>query len=75
MNLNLKLKLCVALTLIRAFGFRFLEHSKTTHALGRVGTPEEVAKAIVYLGSNDLSGFMTGVTLPIDGGRGIMCPR
>jgi NAD(P)-dependent dehydrogenase (short-subunit alcohol dehydrogenase family) len=54
---------------------KFLEHSKTTHALGRVGNVEEVSKPIVFLASNQLAGFMTGVTLSIDGGRGIMCPR
>lgn len=53
---------------------KFLEHSKTTHALGRPGTAEEVAKAIGFLASDDAS-FITGVTLPVDGGRGIMCPR
>ena len=53
---------------------KFLEHSKTTHALGRAGTTEEVAKAIAYLASDDAS-FTTGVTLPVDGGRSQMCPR
>ncbi|XP_057372691.1 3-oxoacyl-[acyl-carrier-protein] reductase FabG-like [Daphnia carinata] len=53
---------------------KFLEHSKTTHALGRPGTADEVAKAIAFLASDDAS-FITGVTLPVDGGRGIMCPR
>lgn len=53
---------------------KFLEHSKTTHALGRPGTPEEVAKAIAFLASDDAS-FITGVTLAVDGGRSIMCPR
>lgn len=53
---------------------QFLEHSKTTHALGRVGTADEVAKAIAFLASDD-SSFTTGVTLPIDGGRSQMCPR
>jgi len=53
----------------------FLERSRQTHALGRVGEADEVAKAIVFLASDKLSGFMTGVTLPVDGGRGIMCPR
>ncbi|KAF7494937.1 3-oxoacyl-[acyl-carrier-protein] reductase FabG [Sarcoptes scabiei] len=52
----------------------FLEHSKQTHALGRVGDVSEVANAIIYLAS-DLSGFITGASLPVDGGRHAMCPR
>jgi NAD(P)-dependent dehydrogenase (short-subunit alcohol dehydrogenase family) len=35
--------------------------------LKRVGTPEEVAKAIAYLASRDAR-FITGVALPMDGG-------
>jgi len=53
----------------------FLEHSKTTHAMGRVGTVDEVASAIEFLASNSKSSFITGQTLAIDGGRSIMCPR
>eukprot|EP00794_Sanderia_malayensis_P000158 gene158-770_t len=53
---------------------RFLEHSKSTHALGRVGEPIEVANAIAFLASNEAS-FITGASLPIDGGRHAMCPR
>ncbi|XP_014678454.1 PREDICTED: 3-oxoacyl-[acyl-carrier-protein] reductase FabG-like isoform X2 [Priapulus caudatus] len=52
----------------------FLEKSKTTHALGRIGQRDEVAKAIAFLASDD-SSFITGATLPIDGGRHAMCPR
>jgi NAD(P)-dependent dehydrogenase (short-subunit alcohol dehydrogenase family) len=52
----------------------FLEHSKTTHPLGRVGEPEEVAALIAFLGSSE-SGWITGVTLPIDGGRHLTCAR
>merc|ERR1711935_831528 len=52
----------------------FLEHSKTTHALGRVGDVFEVAKAIAFLASEDAS-FSTGVSLPVDGGRHAMYPR
>jgi gluconate 5-dehydrogenase len=37
------------------------------HPLTRFGKPEEVAAAIVWLASDDAS-FVTGVTLPIDGG-------
>ncbi|XP_022101089.1 uncharacterized protein LOC110984843 isoform X2 [Acanthaster planci] len=53
---------------------KFLERSKTTHALGRPGQPEEAADAIAFLAS-DASTFITGVTLPVDGGRHAMCPR
>lgn len=35
--------------------------------LGRIGKPEEVAKPIVFLAS-DMASYITGVTLPIDGG-------
>ena len=37
------------------------------HAMGRLGTPEEVAEAIVWVLS-DAAGFVTGITLPVDGG-------
>ena len=53
---------------------QFLEHCKTTHALGRPGEPEEVAAAIAFLASNSAS-FITGVQLPVDGGRHVMSPR
>ena len=48
--------------------------TRTTHALGRPGNPDEVAKAIAFLASDDAS-FSTGVSLPVDGGRHAMCPR
>lgn len=37
------------------------------HPVGRVGQPEEVAAAVLYLCSSD-AGFSTGVALPVDGG-------
>ena len=37
------------------------------HPLGRMGTPEEVAAAVLYLASDD-SAFVTGSELTIDGG-------
>lgn len=37
------------------------------HPIGRIGKPEDVAKAILYLVSED-SSWVTGAILPIDGG-------
>ncbi|MFT6645986.1 MAG: NAD(P)-dependent dehydrogenase (short-subunit alcohol dehydrogenase family), partial [Patiriisocius sp.] len=37
------------------------------HPIGRLGEPEEVAKAILFLASDDAS-FITGTELVIDGG-------
>jgi Dehydrogenases with different specificities (related to short-chain alcohol dehydrogenases) len=53
---------------------QFLEHSKTTHPLGRVGKPEEVADLIFYLASEKAS-WITGATYEIDGGRAQTCAR
>jgi NAD(P)-dependent dehydrogenase (short-subunit alcohol dehydrogenase family) len=52
----------------------FLEHSKTTHPLGRVGTAQEIAELIYFLAS-DKAGWMTGETISIDGGRALTCAR
>ncbi len=35
--------------------------------LGRIGSPEELARAIVFLGS-EMSSYVTGALLPVDGG-------
>jgi NAD(P)-dependent dehydrogenase (short-subunit alcohol dehydrogenase family) len=52
----------------------FLERSKTTHPLGRPGRPEDVASLIVFLASEQAS-WMTGETIPVDGGRHLTCAR
>ena len=52
----------------------FVEHSKTTHPIGRIGRPEEVADLALFLLSDD-AGFCTGVTIPVDGGRHLTCAR
>jgi meso-butanediol dehydrogenase / (S,S)-butanediol dehydrogenase / diacetyl reductase len=43
------------------------------YPLGRHGTPEEVAQAVYFLGSDSAS-FITGVTLLVDGGLSISSP-
>jgi len=52
----------------------FLEHSKQTHPLGRVGRPEEIAELVVFLASDQAS-WITGATYSIDGGRAQTCAR
>lgn len=52
----------------------FVEHSKSTHPLGRIGEPEEVAELICFLAS-EKSGWITGTTISIDGGRAQTCAR
>ncbi len=52
----------------------FLERSKSTHPLGRVGRPEEIAALVLFLMSDD-AGWITGDTVGIDGGRALMSAR
>lgn len=53
---------------------RFLEHSRTTHPLGRVGEPDEAADLILFLAS-ERAAWITGTTVNFDGGRGQTCAR
>lgn len=52
----------------------FLEHSRATHPLGRVGQASEVAELIHFLASGR-AGWITGQTIGIDGGRALTCAR
>jgi len=48
-------------------GPEYLAVVKAAHPMGRLGEPSEVAKAILFLASDDAS-FITGAILPVDGG-------
>ncbi|MFN2512306.1 MAG: glucose 1-dehydrogenase [Pyrinomonadaceae bacterium] len=52
----------------------FLEHSRQTHPLGRVGQPTEIAELVFFLAS-DRASWITGATYSIDGGRAQTCAR
>jgi NAD(P)-dependent dehydrogenase (short-subunit alcohol dehydrogenase family) len=43
------------------------DYLRATHPIGRLGDPEEVANAVVWLCSDEAS-FITGASLPVDGG-------
>lgn len=48
----------------------FDKRMKEAHPIGRIGKPEEIANLVCFLASEEAS-FMTGVTVPVDGGRSI----
>ena len=52
----------------------FLEHSRSTHPLGRPGEPQEIADLIFFLASANAA-WITGETISIDGGRHLTCAR
>ena len=51
----------------REEGPEFLIKSEAMHAMKRMGTPQEVAMAAVFLASDE-AGFITGEDIKVDGG-------
>jgi NAD(P)-dependent dehydrogenase (short-subunit alcohol dehydrogenase family) len=47
------------------------ERDRMQHPVGRVGTPEDIAEACLFLADERKSGFITGQNLVIDGGMTI----
>ncbi|MFT5445959.1 MAG: acetoacetyl-CoA reductase [Gammaproteobacteria bacterium] len=54
--------------MVRAVPEKVLEKIVATIPVGRLGKPEEIAKAVLYLVADD-NGFMTGSTLSVNGGQ------
>jgi 2-hydroxycyclohexanecarboxyl-CoA dehydrogenase len=52
-------------------GERLVKGMVSKTALGRIGRPDEVAAAVVYLASDDAS-YVTGETIGVSGGLGMM---
>ena len=47
--------------------FSWAEFAKTAIPMGRMGAPEEIAEAVIWLCSDSAS-YITGIALPVDGG-------
>lgn len=53
--------------LINTLSQEVIDNLVSLHPIGRLGEPIEVARTVLFLASDDAS-FITGITLPIDGG-------
>jgi NAD(P)-dependent dehydrogenase (short-subunit alcohol dehydrogenase family) len=52
---------------VKKLSDEYIAGVKAMHPMARLGKPEEVAQAILFLASDDAS-FITGAVLPVDGG-------
>lgn len=53
--------------------FEWLAMMRRHHATARLGTPQDIAKMVAFLASDD-AGFVTGSVIPVDGGSSSAAP-
>jgi NAD(P)-dependent dehydrogenase (short-subunit alcohol dehydrogenase family) len=53
--------------LFERMGNELFEQLVNSHAMRRLGRPEEISRAVLFLLSEEAS-FITGTALPVDGG-------
>ncbi len=49
------------------YSFKYLSSFNSFYPLGRIGKPDDIASAILFLASDEAS-WITGAILPVDGG-------
>jgi acetoacetyl-CoA reductase len=54
--------------MVRAIPSQVLDQIIAMIPVGRLGTPEEIARSVVFLAS-DYAGFITGATFNLNGGQ------
>jgi NAD(P)-dependent dehydrogenase (short-subunit alcohol dehydrogenase family) len=47
----------------------YYKNCSKTHPLGRVGQTSDISELVLFLADSSKSGFMTGTTISVDGGR------
>lgn len=47
----------------------YYESAKRIHPIGRIGQPEDVSRMALFLADSELSGWITGQCIVMDGGR------
>jgi NAD(P)-dependent dehydrogenase (short-subunit alcohol dehydrogenase family) len=57
----------IATDAVKKLSDEYIAGVRAMHPIGRLGQPEEVAAAILFLASDEAS-FITGAVLPVDGG-------
>ena len=53
----------------------FYEAARAIHPIGRVGQPQDVSHMALFLADDQVSGWVTGQCIVMDGGRLLISPK